>query len=156
MENQKGKRERIIFVLGIVVASIIGFALNIYASLYYEVFILGTENFSIHNKAAVALPAIVLVYSYGLLSFLVYDYKNSIDINRPFFQRLFNYYENTFWPTKVTDRISRLFILVLKWSTVSLVGFTLFKTFGLNALLIWIVIIGLWQGGKYFYHRKKK
>lgn len=156
MEDQKEKHERITFVLGIVVAAIIGFALNIYANIYYEVFMLGNRNLSDYNESATVIPAFVLVLSYGFLSFLVYDYKNKIDITRPFLQRLFDYYENMFWPTKVADRMSRFFIFVFKWIFAFGIGLALFQTSGIPALLVWVGMILLWQIGKYFYRRKRR
>lgn len=156
MEDQKERHERVTFVFGIIVAAVIGFALNIYANIYYEVFMLGTKSMSAYNQLATLIPGFVLIYSLGLLSFLVYDYKNKIAMDRPFLQRLFEYYENVFWPTKFASRVSRFFVFVFKWTFAFVIGLALFQTSGLLALSIWIGMLVLWQIGKYFYRRKRK
>ncbi len=156
MDDFREKHERVTFVLGIIVAAIIGFSLNIYANIYYEVLMLREKSMSNYNQLATVLPAFVLIYSFGFLLFLVYDYKNKIDMSRPFLQRLFEYYETVFWPSRFARSVYRFFIFVFMWVFASIVGLTLFQTLGIYALLVWIVMIVLWQIGKYFYRHKKK
>lgn len=156
MEDQKEKHERTTFVLGILVAAVIGFTLNIYASVYYDVFMLGDKKLTDYDELAILLPAVVLVYSYGLLSFLIYDYKNKIDIGRSFMGRLFDYYDNVFWPVRFAKGVYRFFAFAFKWTIAFVVGLSLFQTSGLWGLIIWIGILVCWRVGKYFYQRKYK
>lgn len=153
-KHRKEKIERTIFVLGIFAASVIGFVINVFTSVYYEVFLTGAKRLSDYNQTALIIPILILFLSVAFLSFLVYDYQNELNLNRSLLKRFFDYYDNVFWLNQLTKKIGRGLIISIKWLFAFAIGLALYQTTGLTAVSIWIGIIVLWLSIKFIYNKK--
>lgn len=141
--NKKEKKEKIqrtASAAGIVVASIIGFSLNVYANMYYDLFVTGNEQFSNMNTLSIALLFIILMYAISFLQFLVYDYENELNLDRPFWGRYLYYHENVFWFSKVTNRINNFFITIVK-IILLIISVILASSFGWAVTVLWIIFV---------------
>lgn len=152
-KEEKEKIQRTTFVLGIFSASIIGFVLNIYANVYYDVYVAGKEQFSNFSQFSIVLPFLILILVVAFLHFLIYDYQNEINLNRPFLKRFFDYFDNVFWFTQITKRVNKIFWFIMKWIFVITFAFSIFNTFGWIASGIWIIVFLVWPLGKSIYQR---
>ncbi|MDD2495082.1 MAG: hypothetical protein PHE29_07820 [Tissierellia bacterium] len=142
--NKKEKKEiiqRTNFVLGIIVASIIGFVLNVYANIFYDAVVTGKEQFSNINSFSIALLFIILMYMIAFLQFLIYDYQNEINLDRSFFKRFSDYYDNIFWFSRLMNRINKFMGFVIKLFLFVLSAFVIVNLFGWPITILWIVFV---------------
>ena len=152
-KNRKEKIQRTTFVMGIFSASIISFVLNVYANIYYEIVVKGVENFSNFNPPGIIAPTIVLVLVIGFLQFLIFDYKNDMNLDRSFFKRFFDYFDKVFWLTQLTKRINKVFWFIFKWLFIIIFAFSFYKISGWTGASIWIILILTWILVKSIYKR---
>lgn len=150
-KHKTERKERTTLVLGIFTASVIGFVVNLYANIYFEVFLTGRETMVAYNQLALIIPTLILVLAIAFLSFLVYDYQHELTLNRPFLKRFFEYYENVFWLSRATRKVSRVIVFLVKWIFAILFSLALFETSGVIASSIWIFLIFIWVTAKYLY-----
>lgn len=152
-EHRKEKIQRTTFVLGIFTAAVVGFVVNLFSNMYYDVLISQTREFSSYSEKPVVVALVILFVSTGFLFFLVYDYKNEIDLNRPFFKRFLDYFFNVFWLSRQLQKISNGTIFFMKWSMAILFGVALYQTSGVWSALVWLCVIVVWVGSKILYRR---
>jgi hypothetical protein len=109
-EDKIEQKKRTDLVIGIAVAAVIGFVLNLLANLYYDIFITGTLTWNKVNHTQVYAITLALVGLIGLLEFFIYDYKNDLEENKGFLKRYFNYFFYNFTPGKIIRIIAGLYV----------------------------------------------
>ena len=111
MEKDKiEQKKRTDLVIGIAVAAVIGFVLNLLANLYYDIFITSTLSWDEVNHPQVYGVILALIGLIGLLEFFIYDYKNDLEVNKGFLKRYFNYFFYNFTPGKIIRIIAGLYV----------------------------------------------
>jgi len=100
MESNKEKIRRFNVTLGIFVAAILGFLLNLLANLYYSMFITQTLKWSGVNHMQVYGIILLFLGLIGFLKFFIDDYENDFEFNTSFFKRYINYFFYKFTPGK--------------------------------------------------------
>lgn len=153
-KEQKEKIERTTFVLGIFSASIIGFVLNLYANIYYDVFVTGDKQFGKMSEAGIIFPTFALIFTIGFLQFLIYDYKNELNLNRPFFDRFFYYFDKVFWVGRMAAKFDKVYDVFIKWFIWTIIGYWLYRQLGWAPTGIWVTLVLIWTIGKLIYKRK--
>lgn len=151
--NEKEKIERTTFVLGIFSAGVIGLVLNIYANVYYDVLVTGDKQFSSLSTPSIVFPTLALILVTAFLQFLIYDYQNEINLNRPFLKRFFDYFDNVFWFTRLTKRVNKIIWFVMKWLFIIGFAFAFFRAYGVIVPGVLIVVILAWALVKSIYRR---
>jgi hypothetical protein len=100
MESNKEKIRRFNVTLGIFVAAILGFLLNLLANLYYSMFIIHTLKWSGVDHLQVYGILLVFLALVCFLKFFIDDYENDFEMNTSFFKRYANYFFYKFTPGK--------------------------------------------------------
>jgi|GEM_PF-6700818 len=154
MENMiEEKKKRFDITFGIIVAGIFGFLINILASIVYNYFFLVNPDPIRWDFFGLLLGALLI--SIVFLQFIVRDFKNELILNRSFFERFFDYYENEHWLSSRVIKVSQVFYLIFKWIIwlVFLIGS--YRTSKLLAGIVVLITI-LFHAGIYWNKRKKK
>lgn len=100
MEDNKEKIRRFDVILGIFVAAILGFLLNLLANLYYAIFITHSLKWSQADHVQVYGIVVLFLALIGFLKFFIDDYENDFEFNTSFFKRYVNYFFYKFTPGK--------------------------------------------------------
>jgi hypothetical protein len=100
MEDNKEKIRRFNVTLGIFVAAILGFLLNLLANLYYAMFITHTLKWNEANHMQVYGIILLFLALVGFLKFFIDDHENTLEMNTNFFKRYINYFFYKFTPGK--------------------------------------------------------
>ncbi len=100
MESNKEKIRRFNVTLGIFVAAILGFLLNLLANLYYSIFITHTLKWSGADHVQVYGILLIFLALVCFLKFFIDDYENDFELNTSFFKRYINYFFYKFTPGK--------------------------------------------------------
>lgn len=155
MEPEESKRkekiERTTFVLGIFSAGVMGFVLNIFANVYYDVLVTGDKQFSKLDQPSLIFSFLVFIFVIGFLQFLVYDYQNEINLNRPFFRRFFDYFDNVFWFTRLTRKVNKITLFIIKWTIIGVFAFSFFRLYGWGVAVTLFSVFALWSVAKSIY-----
>ena len=109
-EDKIEQKKRTDLVIGIAVAAVVGFVLNLLANLYYDLFITGTLIWDKVNHSQVYAVTLALVGLIGLLEFFIYDFKNDLEVNKSFLKRYFNYFFYNFTPGKIIRIVAGIYI----------------------------------------------
>ena len=118
-EGKFEQKKRADVVIGIAIAAIAGFILNLLANLYYDLFIIETTVWAKVNHFQVICVSLALLGLIGFLEFFIFDYKNNFEVNKSFLKRYLNYFFYNFTPGKIIRVISGLYVSAI------LVGFTI-------------------------------
>lgn len=119
------QKKRVDAVLGIMLAAVLGFVLNVLANVYYAMFITHQTTWNRVDHIQLYGFGFVLVALLGFLDFFIYDYENKVEVNRSFLKRYLNYFFYSFTAGKVIRVIVGLYI------TFILIGFVVALYFGL-------------------------
>jgi len=86
-EGKFEQKKRADVVIGIAIAAIAGFILNLLANLYYDLFIIETTVWAKVNHFQVICVSLALLGLIGFLEFFIFDYKNNFEVNKSFLKR---------------------------------------------------------------------
>jgi len=131
-ETDKDKieyRKRFDFVLGVVVAGVFGWLINILSDVYYDVFLKHTVKIESYDSFQLSLSGFILFVAIGFLKFLVYDYKNKLILEKNFWDRFIFFLNDNFNLSFFASLLKNLFIILF------LVFFNLFIFNTLNVLI---------------------
>ena len=157
LENIKKRQD---IVLGVCLAVVAGFLVNLFSNIYYDIFISKTLSFADISSAAITFVFLLLIFFEAFLEFLVYDVQQGqgIHINKRFWGRYFDFIDERHWASKATGSIGRIIWATLKWLiwVAALLSIISTQDWWLLAILLLTTI--LHQGVKYglFRSRKKK
>lgn len=151
--KQKERIERTTFVLGIFSAGVMGFILNIFANVYYDVLVTGEKQFSKLDQPSLIFSFLGLVFVTAFLQFLIYDYQNEINLNRPFLRRFFDYFDTVFWFTQITKKINKIFLFIVKWTIIGSFAFAFIGLYGWTVASAMFSVFVLWSIVKNIYQR---
>jgi hypothetical protein len=112
-ESNKEKIKRFDTTFGIVVASVIGFLLNLLANVYYDLFITHGKSWSEISHAQVYFASFFLLAMFVFLQFFIRDYRNNFELNLSLVKRFGNYFFYKYGPGRWIRVISGVYILVL-------------------------------------------
>jgi hypothetical protein len=134
-KSEKKRRSDIIF--GILLASTLGVILNLFSSLYYDLFVKKIIKWSDVNQQHVMIWFFILLATWGFISFFVYDYKNNVEINKAhFWKRFINYFFESFKPFKILKIITGIYLIIFLSFLVFVFLITLF--FLMNEATNWL------------------
>lgn len=111
------KENRGYIVWGIIMGGLFGFLINVFSTVFYEIFIVKSLLWENVDHRYFSLCAIALVGLIGYLLFFIFDYPNTPEFSKVYFRRFISYFFKSFWPGKVARLIIGIYLLVL------LVGF---------------------------------
>jgi len=100
MESHKEKTRRFNVIMGIFVAAVLGFLLNLLANLYYALFMTQTLKWGQVNHMQVYGIVLLFLALVGFLKFFIDDYENDVELNTGFLKRYVNYFFYKFTPGK--------------------------------------------------------
>lgn len=80
-------RKRLDTVLGLAVAGILGWLINIFSNIYYDVFLTHNAKISSYNAFHLLVLLSLMFLVVAFLQFLVYDYKNELTLGKSFWVR---------------------------------------------------------------------
>jgi hypothetical protein len=148
MESNKEKIRRFNVTLGIFVAAILGFLLNLLANLYYAIFI--THSLKWGNVDHLQVYGIVLLFLalVGFLKFFIDDYENDFEMNTNFLKRYINYFFYKFTPGKFIRVALGIYISLILISILIGLYFFLASIAGYiitNVIVLVILIFFLYQ-----------
>jgi hypothetical protein len=106
-------RKRTDTVLGILIASALGFVLNLLANVYYDVFVTKTVSWGSVDRNQIIFIPLALVGLIGFLQFFIYDFKNDLEINKNFWLRFANYFFFKFKLGRILSWIMGLYLILL-------------------------------------------
>lgn len=95
-ENQNEQKKRFDTVVGILIASVLGFVLNLSANLYYDLFISKAVTWDKINHFQVLGLGLSFVGIIGFLQFFIDDYRNNVEMNKTYWKRFSNYFFHEF------------------------------------------------------------
>jgi hypothetical protein len=110
-ENSIERAKRIDTVLGVAVASAIGFILNLLGNLYYGLFITESISWGQVNHMQVYGIVLALVGLAGFLKFFIDDYGNKLEVNRSLIARFARYFFYDYAPGKAIRIIGGGYLL---------------------------------------------
>lgn len=113
------QKKRTDTVIGIAIATIAGFILNLLANLYYDLFITGATTWAKVNHPQVYGVLLALLGLIGFFEFLIFDYKNGLEVNKSFLKRYWHYFFYNFTPGKIIRFIVGLYV------SLTLIGFVI-------------------------------
>lgn len=116
--SEKNRRSDIIF--GILLASTLGVILNLFSSLYYDLFITKTIKWINVNQQHVMIWFFVLLATWGFISFFIYDYENEFKMNISFWRRFTDYFFNSFRPMRFLRFLVGVYLML--FSTILIIG----------------------------------
>lgn len=112
-ENSIERAKRIDTVLGVAVASAIGFMLNLLGNLYYGIFVVGNVSWAQVNHTQVYGIVLALIGLAGFLKFFIDDYGNKLEVNRSLVTRFLRYFFYDYAPGKAIRIIGGGYLLVV-------------------------------------------
>lgn len=112
-QEDKEKIKRFDFSFGIIVASVIGFLLNLLANIYYDVSITHSLTWNKVDQTQFVGIILALIGMFGFLQFFIDDYKNELKINKSFLKRFQDYFFYQYAPGKWIRRITGFYLIVV-------------------------------------------
>lgn len=103
-------KKRFDLVLGIAVAGFLSFLINIFSSIYYDVFLTHSKNISQYESNDLIIFAILFSATIAFLQFLIIDYKNEIDLKKGFWKRYLFFFMHDFVVTRAAVHVYRFFL----------------------------------------------
>jgi hypothetical protein len=114
MEPDSGEKiRRADVVWGIVVASAIGFLLNLLGNVYYGLFIVHTITWGKVDHTQIYWIGAVLLALVGFLEFFIEDYKNDLRLNISLFQRYINFFFYRFTLGRIIRVAAGIYMLLI-------------------------------------------
>jgi len=149
-ENQIEKKKRLDTVLGIIVAAILSFMVDLYANLYYELFVVNTLKWSQVNHTQVYGMTLVFLALVGFLQFFVEDYQNDIDIRGGLIKRYIKYFFYEFTPGKFIRWFLGAYLLLVLFGFIVGLYYVLaqFGGYAIAATLFAIVLVVLYLNSR--------
>jgi hypothetical protein len=105
-------RKRSDFVLGVVIAGILSWLINIFSNLYYDVFLTHNIKLSSYNNLHLVVLLSILFLLIAFLQFLIYDYKNKLTLENNFWKRYLFFVSEDFSPSRLVRFVNIFFISV--------------------------------------------
>jgi hypothetical protein len=149
--DNKEKIRRFNVTLGIFVAAILGFLLNLLANLYYGMFVMHSLKWSQVDHMQVYGITLLFLALVGFLKFFIDDYENTMELNTGFFKRYANYFFYKFTPGKFIRIVLGIYILLIIVSFLIGAYFFLIEINGYIVAAITLAVIPV-----LFYHKKNK
>lgn len=112
MKKIKEKKRRSDIIFGILLASTLGVILNLFSGLYYDLFVTKTIKWININQQHVVFWFLVLLATWGFISFFIYDYENEFKINISFWKRFTDYFFNSFRPMRVLRLLAGVYLMI--------------------------------------------
>jgi len=109
---KKEKKRRSDIIFGILLASTLGVVLNLFSSLYYDLFVTKTIKWPNVNQQHVVIWFFILLATWGFISFFVYDYENEFKMNISFWKRFTDYFFNSFRPMRVLRFLVGVYLMI--------------------------------------------
>jgi len=145
-----------VFILGIFSAAIIGFVLNIYANMYYVMFVTGEQKLGDFSTSGILFPTFAFIVTCAFLQFLIYDYRHEMDFSHSFFGRFFDYFENVFWFGRVTKSVNKITVFIFKWFFAIAIAVYFYNVSAFFVLGTWLFLIACWILGRFIYKQRYK
>lgn len=129
-EEKIEQKKRTDTVIGIVLASAFGLALNLIANLYYDLFVIHAITWADVDRFQVLAIVLVTVAMVGFLDFFIHDYKNDLEVNKSLWKRYSNYFFYEFTPGKILRVIFGVYMLLILGGFLILFYITLLQVWG--------------------------
>jgi preprotein translocase subunit Sss1 len=144
-QDQIEQKNRTDLVLGVLLAAVVGFVLNILSTIYYSLFIVKTVTWDKMDHFQIYCIGLLLVGLIGFLEFFIYDYKNDIQVNRSLIRRYLTYFFYNFRPGRVIRVIAGLYLTFILGGVIVSVYFFLAHSIGsvLAAAVVIVVLVGI-------------
>lgn len=159
-EKAKNVKKRQDIVLGVCLAMVAGFLVNLSSSVYYDIFISKTLLFSDTPSMALTTVLVLLVFFEAFLEFLIYDVQQgqSIHINKRFWGRFFDFVDKKHWASKMMNSTGRVIWAAVKFILWMIVLLSLWSVDDWLPVVLFVCATILYQGMKrgLFRNRKKK
>lgn len=124
-KSEKKRRSDIIF--GILLASTLGVILNLFSGLYYDLFITRTIKWSNVSQQHVMIWFLILLATWGFISFFVHDYENNLEMNKVlFWKRFVNYFFESFRPVKFLRILAGVYLVLFLLAILAVLLITAF------------------------------
>lgn len=141
-EDKLEYRKRFDFVLGIIIAGILGLIINTFSNIFYDVFLTHRVKFSSYDQFYLAILTSLLFLVLGFLQFLVYDYKNKLSLEKSFWKRYMFFLSEDFPLSRFAKILNRFFISMFLIIFNSSILITLNNYFGYT-LAIAVIFVGV-------------
>jgi len=112
MSPEEEKRQnRGYIVWSILIGGVLSFLVNIFANIYYGIFITKTLSFDKIDNTQVIFCALLFVALVGYLSFFIYDYPNTFEFSKNYWKRYSDYFFYKFGPGKILRVLVGVYLL---------------------------------------------
>lgn len=137
---EKEQRDRTYAVWGIVIGSVLGVLLTLFANAYYDIFVTGSESWdTIDHKQVYGWIAMIIAI-WGFLGFFIYDYKNNLHADIAFWKRFLKYFFQRSKPWKTIRVVIGLYVILVIISILLLIYLHIVEEYGfLFATIIYII-----------------
>lgn len=115
---KKEYRKRFDFVFGAIVAALLGFVVNIFSNIYYDVFMKGDYSIYKYDAPYFSFYITLLFLTIGFLRFFIYDYKNDFNLDISFIDRFFFFLDDYFSLSRFARFLNRFFIALFLISVI--------------------------------------
>lgn len=116
-DSKKEYKKRFDFVFGAIVAALLGFVVNIFSNIYYDVLMKG--DYSMKYDAPYFSFYITIVFlTIGFLRFFIYDYKNDFSFDISFIDRFFFFLDDHFSLSHFARFLNKFFIALFLVSVI--------------------------------------
>lgn len=105
-------RRRFDSVLGITLAGILGWLINIFSNIYYDVYLTHSTRITSYNSFQLSLLISFLFLVVAFLQFLVYDYKNELTLGKNFWLRYISFISENSPFSRIARLLNRLFLIM--------------------------------------------
>jgi hypothetical protein len=137
-EDRLEYRRRFDLVLAIVLAATLGLILNVFANIYYDAFLVKTTNLNSYDPLNVATLSGFFLVVAAFLQFLVYDYKNKLQMEKGFWKRYVTFLTEDFVLSRIAQRVQRVIVFFL----FSYIGAVIFLVIaGLLGLIVFVGVL---------------
>lgn len=111
-EDKLEQRKRFDFVLGVVVAGILGLIINIFSNIFYDLFLTHKIQFSSYDPFYISILTSFLFLIIAFLQFLIYDYKNKLSLEKSFWKRYVFFLSEDFALSRFTRILNKVLISI--------------------------------------------
>ncbi len=123
-ESKLEHRKRADMILGFIIAMILSFFVNVFSSVFYENFLVIDNEKPKYDISVVIWTVVGFFVAISFLQFIIYDYKNRLEINKSFLGRYLFFLGEDFLPFRIAQVansvIMSVFAVVL-FSTFSMI-----------------------------------
>lgn len=144
MNNNKEKKRRFDIIFGISLASTLGVILSLFSNLYYDLFVTKKVVWGEVNHNHVVVWFAILLAVWGFFSFLLYDYKNDLEMNVSFWRRFVDYFFKSFKPVRFLRVLVGVYLMLFSIAIIFVFSVIIFSIFERINIYLAIIAVPVW------------